>query len=264
MGLWVAFGGCSNCMLAGVLICCERKKQFGLLEMMSHSCFLHPLLFSKLSSSFGNLDPFGTGQPLPPLQLPQQTAPQSVVLPLKKPPKWIRRPVGASFSVSRDRVWAWLPRQEGDRQWWHLQSTSERRELVIVVHLMRVCPVCWGDRRCSQQHLGWALGTACQQKRDKSAWRKKWGGIMLPRGAAFCFGTQGFAFICIVFALNKQIYYWKGQAGQLAEISVQSVGIMWLSVQKGKQVSSDGRQQEHLKQHTGLGSSIVVSCREAV
>uniref|UniRef100_A0A6J0UE36 Protein transport protein Sec31A n=1 Tax=Pogona vitticeps TaxID=103695 RepID=A0A6J0UE36_9SAUR len=51
----------------------------------------------KLSSSFGNLDPFGTGQPLPPLQLPQQT-PQSTVLPLKKPPKWIRRPVGASFS----------------------------------------------------------------------------------------------------------------------------------------------------------------------
>ncbi|KFQ60591.1 Protein transport protein Sec31A, partial [Pelecanus crispus] len=52
----------------------------------------------QLSSSFGNLDPFGTGQPLPPLQLLQQTAPQSVILPLKKPPKWIRRPVGASFS----------------------------------------------------------------------------------------------------------------------------------------------------------------------
>ncbi|XP_044537460.1 protein transport protein Sec31A isoform X7 [Gracilinanus agilis] len=53
----------------------------------------------KLSSSFGNLDPFGTGQPLPPLQLPQQAPPQGVVvLPLKKPPKWIRRPVGASFS----------------------------------------------------------------------------------------------------------------------------------------------------------------------
>ncbi|NXK21935.1 SC31A protein, partial [Arenaria interpres] len=52
----------------------------------------------QLSLSFGNLDPFGTGQPLPPLQLPQQTAPQCVVLPLKKPPKWIRRPVGASFS----------------------------------------------------------------------------------------------------------------------------------------------------------------------
>ncbi|NWI24188.1 SC31A protein, partial [Sula dactylatra] len=52
----------------------------------------------QLSSSFGNLDPFGTGQPLPPLRLPQQTTPQSVLLPLKKPPKWVRRPVGASFS----------------------------------------------------------------------------------------------------------------------------------------------------------------------
>lgn len=53
----------------------------------------------KLSSSFGNLDPFGTGQPLPPLQIPQQTAQHSIVLPLKKPPKWIRRPVGASFHL---------------------------------------------------------------------------------------------------------------------------------------------------------------------
>ncbi|XP_028914821.1 protein transport protein Sec31A isoform X3 [Ornithorhynchus anatinus] len=52
----------------------------------------------KLSSSFGSLDPFGTGQPLPPLQLPQQTTSPSTLLPLKKPPKWIRRPLGASFS----------------------------------------------------------------------------------------------------------------------------------------------------------------------
>lgn len=52
----------------------------------------------QLSSSFGNMDPFGTGQPLPPLQLPQQTPQQSNVEPLKKPPKWLRRPVGASFS----------------------------------------------------------------------------------------------------------------------------------------------------------------------
>uniref|UniRef100_A0A8U7ME26 Protein transport protein Sec31A n=1 Tax=Corvus moneduloides TaxID=1196302 RepID=A0A8U7ME26_CORMO len=65
----------------------------------------------QLSSSFGNLDPFGTGQPLPPLQLPQQTAPQSVVLPLKKPPKWIRRPMGASFSVRGRQGWAGLARQ---------------------------------------------------------------------------------------------------------------------------------------------------------
>uniref|UniRef100_A0A672MQ70 Protein transport protein Sec31A n=1 Tax=Sinocyclocheilus grahami TaxID=75366 RepID=A0A672MQ70_SINGR len=51
-----------------------------------------------LSSSFGNMDPFGTGKTLPPLQLPQTAPSQSTITPLKKPPKWIRRPVGASFA----------------------------------------------------------------------------------------------------------------------------------------------------------------------
>ncbi|XP_070845016.1 protein transport protein Sec31A isoform X3 [Chaetodon trifascialis] len=52
----------------------------------------------QISNSFGNMDPFGTGQTLPPLQLPQTAAPPATVTPLKKPPKWIRRPVGASFA----------------------------------------------------------------------------------------------------------------------------------------------------------------------
>uniref|UniRef100_A0A3Q2XC43 Protein transport protein Sec31A n=1 Tax=Hippocampus comes TaxID=109280 RepID=A0A3Q2XC43_HIPCM len=52
----------------------------------------------QISNSFGNVDPFGTGQTLPPLQLPQTTTPPASVNPLKKPPKWIRRPVGASFA----------------------------------------------------------------------------------------------------------------------------------------------------------------------
>ncbi|XP_077353069.1 protein transport protein Sec31A isoform X1 [Festucalex cinctus] len=52
----------------------------------------------QISNSFGNMDPFGTGQTLPPLQLPQTAAPPPSVNPLKKPPKWIRRPVGASFA----------------------------------------------------------------------------------------------------------------------------------------------------------------------
>uniref|UniRef100_A0AAQ4P738 Protein transport protein Sec31A n=1 Tax=Gasterosteus aculeatus aculeatus TaxID=481459 RepID=A0AAQ4P738_GASAC len=52
----------------------------------------------QISNSFGNMDPFGTGQTLPPLQLPQTAAPPLTVNPLKKPPKWIRRPVGASFA----------------------------------------------------------------------------------------------------------------------------------------------------------------------
>uniref|UniRef100_A0A674AX42 Protein transport protein Sec31A n=1 Tax=Salmo trutta TaxID=8032 RepID=A0A674AX42_SALTR len=49
-----------------------------------------------ISMSFGNMDPFGMGQTLPPLQLPQ--ASPYTITPLKKPPKWIRRPVGASFA----------------------------------------------------------------------------------------------------------------------------------------------------------------------
>lgn len=54
----------------------------------------------QISTSFGNMDPFGTGQTLPPLQLPQPTAPSATHTQIKKPPKWIIRPVGASFAVS--------------------------------------------------------------------------------------------------------------------------------------------------------------------
>ncbi|CAB1318039.1 unnamed protein product [Coregonus sp. 'balchen'] len=51
-----------------------------------------------ISTSFGNMDPFGMGQTLPPLQLPKAPAAHTTITPLKKPPKWIRRPVGASFA----------------------------------------------------------------------------------------------------------------------------------------------------------------------
>uniref|UniRef100_A0A672PP57 SEC31 homolog B, COPII coat complex component n=1 Tax=Sinocyclocheilus grahami TaxID=75366 RepID=A0A672PP57_SINGR len=43
-------------------------------------------------------DPFGTGQTLPPLQVPQPSVETTIIPPLKKPPKWVRRPVGASFA----------------------------------------------------------------------------------------------------------------------------------------------------------------------
>ncbi|XP_028285931.1 protein transport protein Sec31A isoform X1 [Parambassis ranga] len=52
----------------------------------------------KISSSFDTMDPFGTGQVLPPLQVPQPKVQDTIVPPLKKPPKWVRRPVGASFA----------------------------------------------------------------------------------------------------------------------------------------------------------------------
>uniref|UniRef100_A0A669BEP6 Protein transport protein Sec31A n=1 Tax=Oreochromis niloticus TaxID=8128 RepID=A0A669BEP6_ORENI len=53
---------------------------------------------STISSSFDTMDPFGTGQVLPPLQVPQPQVQDTIVPPLKKPPKWVRRPVGASFA----------------------------------------------------------------------------------------------------------------------------------------------------------------------
>lgn len=122
----------SAALPAGVSL--QHKLMFSSLDKC-HCCFF-PLVLSKLSSSFGNLDPFGTGQPLPPLQLPQQTAPQSVVLPLKKPPKWIRRPMGASFSVRGRLGWAGLAKQVG-RLCWHLLNSLGRGELIVVVHLGR-------------------------------------------------------------------------------------------------------------------------------
>ncbi|XP_026131940.1 protein transport protein Sec31A isoform X2 [Carassius auratus] len=52
----------------------------------------------QISASFDTSDPFGTGQALPPLQVPQPTVETTIIPPLRKPPKWVRRPVGASFA----------------------------------------------------------------------------------------------------------------------------------------------------------------------
>ncbi|XP_072280945.1 protein transport protein Sec31B isoform X3 [Pyxicephalus adspersus] len=64
----------------------------------------HKSQADKISSSFNNLDPFGTGQPLPPLQVPQQATQTTIIPPLKKPPRWIRRPVGVSFAFGGKMV----------------------------------------------------------------------------------------------------------------------------------------------------------------
>ncbi|XP_041671387.1 protein transport protein Sec31A isoform X1 [Cheilinus undulatus] len=65
----------------------------------------------KISSSFDTMDPFGTGQVLPPLQVPQPTAQDTIVPPLKKPPKWVRRPVGASFAFGGKLITFENPKQ---------------------------------------------------------------------------------------------------------------------------------------------------------
>ncbi|NWQ73936.1 SC31B protein, partial [Columbina picui] len=69
----------------------------------------------KISSSFNNLDPFGTGQILPPLQVPEQVAQTTLIPPLKKPPKWIRRPVGVSFAFGGKLVTFGLTQAPGQQ-----------------------------------------------------------------------------------------------------------------------------------------------------
>uniref|UniRef100_A0A8C2A030 Protein transport protein Sec31A n=1 Tax=Cyprinus carpio TaxID=7962 RepID=A0A8C2A030_CYPCA len=55
-------------------------------------------VYSVMGGRLQQHDPFGTGQTLPPLQVPQPSVETTIVPPLKKPPKWVRRPVGASFA----------------------------------------------------------------------------------------------------------------------------------------------------------------------
>nr|XP_051679443.1 protein transport protein Sec31B isoform X4 [Oryctolagus cuniculus] len=57
----------------------------------------------KTSSSFSK------GQPLPPLQVPEQVAQASLIPPLKKAPRWIRRPAGVSFAFGGKLVTFGLP-----------------------------------------------------------------------------------------------------------------------------------------------------------
>ncbi|KAL6066811.1 hypothetical protein STEG23_038124 [Scotinomys teguina] len=52
---------------------------------------------------------FSKGQPLPQLQVPEQVAQTSLIPPLKKPPKWMRRPAGVSFAFGGKLVTFGLP-----------------------------------------------------------------------------------------------------------------------------------------------------------
>ncbi|XP_073683835.1 protein transport protein Sec31A isoform X1 [Garra rufa] len=70
----------------------------------------------QISASFDTNDPFGTGQALPPLQVPQPTVETTIIPPLKKPPKWIRRPVGASFAFGGKLVTFENPKVDPQQQ----------------------------------------------------------------------------------------------------------------------------------------------------
>ena len=60
----------------------------------------HSTLVMQVSSCPQISSSFSKGQPLPPLQVPEQVVQASLIPPLKKPPKWMRRPAGVSFAVS--------------------------------------------------------------------------------------------------------------------------------------------------------------------
>ncbi|NWI14870.1 SC31B protein, partial [Crypturellus soui] len=83
----------------------------------------------KISSSFNNLDPFGTGQTLPPLQVPEQVAQTTLIPPLKKPPKWIRRPVGVSFAFGGKLITFGLTKVSGQQ----VQQTCSRQVFISQV-----------------------------------------------------------------------------------------------------------------------------------
>ncbi|XP_073452683.1 protein transport protein Sec31B isoform X1 [Aquarana catesbeiana] len=96
----------------------------------------HKSQADRISSSFNNLDPFGTGQPLPPLQVPQQSTQTTIIPPLKKPPRWIRRPVGASFafggkmvSFDNPKISVQPTQEPSTRQVYISQVTTEREFL---------------------------------------------------------------------------------------------------------------------------------------
>uniref|UniRef100_A0A4W5PB74 Protein transport protein Sec31A n=1 Tax=Hucho hucho TaxID=62062 RepID=A0A4W5PB74_9TELE len=115
-----------------------------------------------ISTSFGNMDPFGMGQTLPPLQLSQAPPASTTITPLKKPPKWIRRPVGASFAfggklVSLENI---KPNPQQPQQ-----PTAH------VVHISQVITETTFLERSSQLQATLAAGSFidfCQKKMDSA------------------------------------------------------------------------------------------------
>nr|XP_035920976.1 protein transport protein Sec31B isoform X1 [Halichoerus grypus] len=75
-----------------------------LYSVMGRSWEVQQMRQADKTSSF-----FSKGQPLPPLQVPEQGAQASLIPPLKKPPKWMRRPAGVSFAFGGKLVTFGLP-----------------------------------------------------------------------------------------------------------------------------------------------------------
>ncbi|KAM9326643.1 protein transport protein Sec31B [Gastrophryne carolinensis] len=96
----------------------------------------HKSQADRISSSFNNLDPFGIGQSLPPLQVPQQATHTTIIPPLKKPPRWVRRPVGVSFAFGGKLISFDCPKanmqqsQELPRQQVYISQVTTEKEFL--------------------------------------------------------------------------------------------------------------------------------------
>ncbi|XP_015414836.1 PREDICTED: protein transport protein Sec31B isoform X9 [Myotis davidii] len=80
---------------SGKAVVWDLRKNEPIIKVSDHS--------SRISSSFSR------GQPLPPLQMPEQVTQASLIPPLKKTPKWMRRPAGVSFAFGGKLVTFGLP-----------------------------------------------------------------------------------------------------------------------------------------------------------
>ncbi|XP_068430073.1 protein transport protein Sec31A [Clinocottus analis] len=119
----------------------------------------------QISNSFGNMDPFGTGQTMPPLQLPQTAAPPLTVNPLKKPPKWIRRPVGASFAFGGKLV-SLENTKPNPQQQQQQQQPSSSSHLVRISQVVTETAFLQRSQQLQATLSGGSFEGFCQEKID--------------------------------------------------------------------------------------------------
>jgi WD40 repeat protein len=86
-----------------IISSCAFDGHISIYSLMGGEIPVEPM--NQITDSFGSMDPFEQAQAQQKmLQQQQQQAAQKIVMPLQKPPRWFRRPVGASFGVSFSSV----------------------------------------------------------------------------------------------------------------------------------------------------------------
>uniref|UniRef100_A0A8C3LNH0 Protein transport protein Sec31A n=1 Tax=Chrysolophus pictus TaxID=9089 RepID=A0A8C3LNH0_CHRPC len=96
------------------------------------------------------------GQTLPPLQVPEQVAQTTLIPPLKKPPKWIRRPVGVSFANPSllIAIWQSVKGNGKARHYIHNRQCSEA-VYVLDFFISSIVQQKWQDIVCTCDLQSW-------------------------------------------------------------------------------------------------------------